>query len=727
VHSTRDGLGTGRHDSCATLDPPIVDVSYRADIDGLRGVAVLAVILFHVHAGWIPGGFAGVDVFFAISGFLLTRNILSELDDGSFGVGAFYRRRVKRIALPMLVVVGAVVAAAQLLLLPKDALRTASAGLWSIVSLGNVWFRRNLDTGYFSREAHEAPLLHLWSLGVEEQFYLVWPLVLPAAARLLGTSLGLFAAIATLAIASFAGGQALLGSDPRFAFYMLPTRAGGLLLGALAAIAAKSWLVGASQGTRSAELTGASGLGKPSVGTTGASSFRAMGPCLAGIFGALLVLGSFTRLTEDSPFPGWRAAIPSLGAALLLLSGETGTSRVHKLLSWQPLVAVGLVSYSAYLWHWPLLAFHRYAWGEVGGVARVVIALLTALLAWASWSSIERPARRSSARLARIVLLQWALPSLGVAGLALLAMLTGGEGLRRFSPDRASALARFWDESAIAVWQGVACDRKVLTKDDFSNPHCLIGPADAPAGTLVWGDSNAAHYVGMLEVFARAGGFRFRNLDAWACAPVGGNPSRFIPTDRIEDCIASNRLVLGRLRDFPVVVIAAAWPAYGLRPAFVEESLRLVRKLVSEGHSVVLLGKAPKMTGWDHSCREKALSIPWLRCPTELFRPLDARIAQANARLRRFARETPGVSYFDANDLLCAAPRGCTGFGDDGKPLYFDDSHLTLAGSRWLGERVLRGHGLPAAFAGIVSKLRAAERGRGEGGDVAAGPAAVHH
>ena len=159
---------------------------YRPDVDGLRAVAVLAVILFHLDTRLVPGGFAGVDVFFAISGFLITRNILLESAAGRFRLGEFYGRRVKRIALPMLAVVGATVAAAQAMLLPEDALRAAWSGLWAVASLANVYFWRHLDGGYFAADSRQVPLLHLWSLGVEEQFYLLWPALLTLALRLGG-------------------------------------------------------------------------------------------------------------------------------------------------------------------------------------------------------------------------------------------------------------------------------------------------------------------------------------------------------------------------------------------------------------------------------------------------------------------------------------------------------------------------------------------------------------
>lgn len=679
---------------------------HRPDVDGLRAVAVLAVILFHLDARSIPGGYAGVDVFFAISGFLLTRNVLADVAAGHFSVADFYRRRVRRIALPMLVVIATIVAAAQVLLLPEDALRTAQGGTWSAAALANAWFWRNLDTGYFSREAHEAPLLHLWSLGVEEQFYLLWPLILPVAARRLRAPLALSAAIALVAIGSFAAGQALLARDRLFAFYMLPTRAGGLLLGALAAVAVHS-------GMSTADATAATGA-DPALAATKARG-AAIGRDLVAGVGALLVIGSFAALSEGSPYPGWRAALPALGASLVLLAGAAGPNSTSRWLSSPPLVAIGIVSYSAYLWHWPLVAFHRYAHGEPGWTARLVIGMLTAALAWASWRWVERPARRSTASLGRVFLRQWALPSGLVFVLAALAIATGGHGPRALTGAYAAELARVRGLGRLAGHAGLACDRKRLTERDLSDPRCLVGPPEAPAGVVLWGDSNAAHHVGLLEVFARAGGFRFRNFDAYACAPVPGDPAPFVPADRVEDCVASLRLALPRLRDFPVVVLAAVWQGYGDRPPFLEETLRLAGRLVAEGHDVVLLGKVPTIPGWDRSCLEKALSIPWLDCPTERFEPLAPTIRSANDRLREFARTTPGVWYFDATDLLCADARGCTAFDEDGAPLYFDDSHLTLAGSRRVGERVLRERGLPEAFAAIAARLRREEPGPAQG------------
>ena len=311
---------------------PRRSAGWRADIDGLRAVGVLAVIVFHLRKRWLPGGFAGVDVFFVISGFLITRAIVEDLSAGVFSRTEFYRRRVKRISLPMLAVVLATVAFAQVALLPKDALATAWSGVAAVLSGANVYFWRALDRSYFAPGTDEVPLLHLWSLGVEEQFYLLWPWVVPWILGRRGTAhggasglaahvedesprrdaataslpAGRMALMAAVALASFLLGDALFGSAPYFAYYMLPTRVGELLVGAILAFAVAG------------------------------GALQAPGSLLreaAGAAGAALVLGSLVLLSESKPFPGWRALAPTVGAALLLLSGQGMPSAVSRVLS----------------------------------------------------------------------------------------------------------------------------------------------------------------------------------------------------------------------------------------------------------------------------------------------------------------------------------------------------------------------------------------------------------
>ena len=256
---------------------------YRPDIDGLRAIAVLAVIFFHLHESLLPGGFVGVDVFFVISGFLITRNILREIECGAFSLLEFYRRRVKRIAPAMLVVVAVTLLFSQLLMLPEDARSASKSAFASVASLANVYFWLFTDKSYFAVSTRELPFLHLWSLGVEEQFYLLWPLALVLLYRP-WRALRFAAGMLTLAIGSFALAQALVADHPEFTYYMLPTRAGEFALGALVAIAV----------VKRAQPRWPS----PAVAWLAA-------------IGMTMLVGSLVLLRGRVPFPGWLAVPPS--------------------------------------------------------------------------------------------------------------------------------------------------------------------------------------------------------------------------------------------------------------------------------------------------------------------------------------------------------------------------------------------------------------------------------
>ena len=290
---------------------------YRPDIDGLRAIAVLSVMLFHARDTALPGGFVGVDIFFVISGYLISKHIATEADAGRFSLAEFYRRRIRRIAPMMLTVVAATLAVALVVMTPEDATTVAKAAVWSVASLANLHFWRDLDTGYFTDSSAEAPLLHLWSLGVEEQFYILWPLLLAVAVRRMRTR-WLLTAMAGLAALSFAAAAAIFPHDPMFAYYMLPTRAGELLLGALVGVASAR-----------NQLAPAPAMGR-----------------LAGTTGLLLIAGSLWMIDRHDPFPGWLAVPPTLGAALVILAGEGRHARTLPGLSSPPMVVIGKVSYS---------------------------------------------------------------------------------------------------------------------------------------------------------------------------------------------------------------------------------------------------------------------------------------------------------------------------------------------------------------------------------------------
>jgi peptidoglycan/LPS O-acetylase OafA/YrhL len=643
--------------------------SYRPDIDGLRAIAVLAVILFHIDKRLIPGGFVGVDVFFVISGFLISRGIFQGIESGSFSLAEFYRRRVKRIAPPMLMVVLVTMATAQSVLVPEDAKRVADSALWSLLSLANVYFWRHQDTGYFAAASSESPLLHLWSLGIEEQFYIVWPLVLMFAYR--RSRVMAFAILMTMAaLVSFGLGQLWFARDASFTYYMLPTRAGELLLGALTALAV----------LRRVELRVPAAM---------------VGP--VAVVGAALLTGSLFLINEEQVFPGLLAIPPTLGTALLILAGHCAQNPVTRLLQLWPLRWIGLLSYSAYLWHWPLLAFYRYGHEKIGIVAGGVALVLTFVLAWLSYILIEWPSRASRASTVNVFAFQYLIPAAATATLAFAAMYIDGYGLRWGSDDYKSQLSAFRNRTKSANQFDYVCQRQNASAEDTHNERCVLG-ADGtePPNAILWGDSNAAHYVGVVGTIAREAGFRFRNIEVGSCPPIQADPAPFVSAKRLADCRSSTAPIVAAVKQFDTVIISASWTTYmQSSDNFLDVFFSEVKSLAEAGKQVILLGKAPVIDGYDRRCREKALRYPLLECSTQVQPALD--VIRANQRLKTFAEATPNVSYFDIGPYLC--PNGtCTAFDGEGRALYYDSSHLSMPASWQLGEMIVRSVGVPGPF-----------------------------
>lgn len=649
--------------------------AYRPDIDGLRAIAVLSVILFHIDKLLVPGGFVGVDIFFVISGFLISLHILQEIEAGKFSIVEFYRRRIKRIAPPMLVVVLITMVAAQFLMLPEDAERSADSALWSLVSLANVYFWWHQDTSYFSAASSELPLLHLWSLGVEEQFYIIWPILLLLVYH--QSRAKLFVALTGIvAFASYAAGQYWFVSDPSFVYYMLPTRAGELLTGALVAVAVLRRVE-----TRVSESAA---------------------QVIAGI-GLSLIAGSLFLLTEEIVFPGFLALPPTLGAGMLILAGHCAQNRVSSLLAFRPLVWVGVVSYSAYLWHWPLLAFIRYGHGEVGAIPGVVVLILTFGLAWLSYLFIEQPARSSRATAKIVFAVQYLVPAGAIAVLALGAMYIDGYGLRWQSDEYKSSLAAFRDQTRPAYLFDYVCQRQRVSAADIQNEHCVLGAKEvAQPRVILWGDSNAAHYVGVIGAIAREAGFSYRNIELGSCPPIFANPEPFVNAKRLPDCLGSAATIREAIQAADIVIISASWSDYLKRSDnFLETLFSTTQSLSDAGKLVILMAKAPVVAGYDRRCREKALSYPFLECFSGAS-STTAEVTRVNDRLKAYAERTRNVAYFDITPYLCPAGL-CSAFDAEGKSLYYDPSHLSLPASWELDELIVSKVGVPEPFSRISS------------------------
>jgi peptidoglycan/LPS O-acetylase OafA/YrhL len=346
---------------------------YLAPLDGIRAIAILAVLIFHICPAALTGGFTGVDVFFVLSGFLITSIMLHDIQQGGFSLKEFYLRRIQRLLPNVIVTVLAVLVLWGFLMPPGAAVQPGVHGLWTLFNFSNVYIFKNLG-GYWGAAAEWAPLTHFWSLGIEEQFYLLFPSVLLVITRFQSTRIR-FWLIAATAL-SFA--ICLYGSytHPLATFYLLPTRVWELLLGAVIAahrgsFNKRSTLLRNDFGIKAREAMGWAGIG--------------------------MILGGFILIDGSSKFPGWVSLAPTLGTVILLLSVVDGKTRVSQLLSAPFMVGTGKLSYSLYLWHWPLITFGKMQ-AELSGRSQLAGAaiggLCGILLGWAAYVGIERPFRK---------------------------------------------------------------------------------------------------------------------------------------------------------------------------------------------------------------------------------------------------------------------------------------------------------------------------------------------
>ena len=632
-------------------------LAYRPDIDGLRALAVLAVTVFHFNKQWLPGGFVGVDVFFVISGFLITGIIFGQ--GASFSFADFYARRIRRI-LPAAVFVTAItLLAGSVLLLPMDVKSLSESAMAATLSGANVYYWLFLDTDYFAASSDTVPLLHMWSLGVEEQFYMIWPALMIIAMKVGGKRL-LVATGVILALASFAVSEYFLARDPSFAYYMLPSRAGELLVGALLFL----W-----QDARRISATAAK---------------------LAGVVGLALVVGALVFLDEKAGFPGVRSIIPSLGAALLILSGTHRGSSLSKLLGNPAARAVGLRSFSLYLWHWPVLAFYRYAYGEPTLNGGIVCVLLIVLMTEVSYRLVETPFRARTPR--------WLLTKAAPIFASSAAIVWVGYTL--------TVNQGYWPTASAKAYRGQIVQHYMDTKPAGKFPfncqvndydptiwgqqRCVNGDTSKPVDTLLWGDSNAGHYVAYLKVIGQSGHFAVRNASHSSCPPVRA-PEGFVRQEWEKSCKAFNEAAFAESKRYKTVIIGALWERYAEKGAQAQFA-KTVEELAANGNQVIIALNVPIFEGLDRMCTAKAIRIPDMNCRAKAVLP-DNGEGDVNRYLKTLASRYPNVSTFQVRDQLCKNGN-CSAY-DEETLLYYDTWHLSMLGSTLLGRKALEAGRVP--------------------------------
>ncbi len=620
-------------------------VRLRGDIEGLRAIAVLAVVVHHAFPTWLPGGFLGVDVFFVISGYVIASALLASAENDALSLRQFYARRIRRIFPPLLLVLAAVVAVGWHLLTAEEfaqmSAQVAAAGVFGNNVL--LW----AQTGYFDAAAATQPLLHLWSLGVEEQFYLV----LPALLWLLRARLRTFARVVLVA-AALSYGAWVLSCElaPASGFYLLHARFWELAAGVLLACAHRGW------------------LDVPGAGRLDAAA-RWLAPL------ALLMLGASFLLFHDGAWPHPLGVVPVAATALLL---HLNRQRHDPVLANAPMARVGGVSYAFYLWHWPALVYWRMQWPDAAGEQLLVPVVGALLLALATQALVETPVR-----FGRLATRAW-VPRWLAAAL----VLTAGAGLaahlERGFP------ARFADEVLASQQPGAEAQAA------WRNGRCFFYPGagqgfvdecfwDDPAATVViWGDSHAAHlYPGMRAVWS--GSAHVAQLTAAGCPPT----LRSIPGERPGNCARLRAQALDRLRQSPpaTVVLTAFWRHYTDARLPDAELVRDIGEsaqlLKSWGvKEIVVIGPGPTWRSSLPASVHRFMQQHDLREAPVRFEGMDDRTLALDAALAAGLRAYP-VRYVSALALLCQ-PAGCAvrdPRSGPGEFFYFDQEHLTKAGS----------------------------------------------
>jgi hypothetical protein len=414
--------------------------------------------------------------------------------------------------------------------------------------------------------------------------------------------------------------------------------------------------------------------------------------------GTLLVAASLLLVSSDRPFPGFQAIPPTVGATFLILAGHFGSAAPSRWLQAKPLVVVGLLSYSAYLWHWPILAFLHYGRFDVSGSLGIAAFVATFVIAAVSFQYVEKPFRKSTRRFPQILVRQYIVP-VGVVGLLAVASLkSDGLALRWFDQDYRTSLLQLRKATKAQYLYDYVCQKPRLEPADLQNDDCWIGEnRNAGLKVLLFGDSIAAQYVGMLGAISEQAGFSFYNVEVGACPPVKYGIEASAHSTRLQDCQASLPPVWAAAEDFDVVILGSYWPAYYDRvPEFPEHLGATLGYLLERDIRVVLLGLTPVIPGFDRYCEEKSLSFPLMDCSMSSV-PLDADVIRGNSRLRDLADSLPGVDYFDPNEYLCPN-QTCAVFGEDGLSWYFDPYHISIPASWRLGNEILGSEGVPPAF-----------------------------
>ncbi|PZQ45829.1 MAG: hypothetical protein DI551_06330 [Micavibrio aeruginosavorus] len=625
-------------------------MKYKSEIDGLRAVAVMSVILYHFGIPYFSGGFIGVDIFFVISGYLITSIIKEDLELSRFSFLKFYERRIRRI-LPALIIVSFVAAIIScIIFLPNDLEDIGASLVASMASISNIYFWRN--TGYFSTAAEEKPFLHTWSLGVEEQFYLLFPLFIFWMWKFFPRK-ALLPTMIVVGIVSISLAEFLLAERPPMSFFLLPSRAWELLLGS--------------------SLSFFNGHFSPKKSSANASS----------LIGIILISIAVLGYSNSTKFPGVHALLPCLGAALIIIS-PFGQSFIGKILSTRIFVFTGKISYSLYLWHWPLLAMLRYRYGDNISYSNYALAFLaTFLLSIATWRFIETPFRNPAFLTQKKIF---------ILATAFVLLLSGTGGFLYFSkgwPQRYDAQTLALENSSKRI---NPLRKKCHSQEGFTQNKgndCMIGDLSSPEiSVIIWGDSHADSMSPAISKILSERRIKGIQATKSSCPPLPDDYEW--KTRNYESCKIFNKDVLDFILNTPsigYVVLHARWGGpektithSGIRTeqTFYEALKEIAETIQKSGRKVYFIAPTPLAAFNVPRCLSRRQAFN----DTDSFpcepKPKALALAEPQEAINVFKKISKKYPVYFPDSILCKGERCLVA---DGKtPVYYDDDHISLDG-----------------------------------------------
>jgi peptidoglycan/LPS O-acetylase OafA/YrhL len=647
---------------------------YRSDIDGLRAVSVLMVVFYHAFPNWLPGGFIGVDVFFVISGYLISRIVYKDLAARKFSFINFYGRRIRRILPGVTLILLACIGLGWLLLWPNEYVQLNKQVIGATTFTSNILLWR--ESGYFDSAAEVKPLLHLWSLAIEEQFYLLWPITLWVVAW---RPTRLFLTIIFLMLGSFAINIWLIRTNAVSAFYLPHSRSWELLLGALLGL-----LTNPTAGKESLLI---SWLQQHIV-------FSNWFYRLCALLGPTLLLLSLLLINKNKVFPGYWALLPAIGAACIIHTG--GRSIFNKVLSGRILVWIGLISFPLYLWHWPLLSFSRIAFSDNPPVSvRLFLVIVSLVISWLTYHFVEKACR--GAQRSRLTTLILIFGFIALTATALAILQDQGVASRHIAQDGAAVRS-----TADAGGAGIQMDGDCgLAAADIPKVyHCLSDSREKPIFALI-GDSKAlALLPGLIRTSTQ--GSRWLSINGITPA-TKDSPIK----DRDEVALETTLDALARNSDVEIVVIAngartlltpRGYDERKLRAADnLEDVLREVAavtdRLIAANKTVVFVLDNPTLAN-PEDCLERNTGIDWFtqlvvrknaRCSIATEKHLDITSNYRKIFERLKLSHPSKVFTFDTTPSLCSLGEGVCNSLQNGRMMYSYSDHISDYASGLIG------------------------------------------